>query len=99
MDDFVNQLLKDINVPDSMDPEVKKEMTEELRDRADRFVISRMLDAMSDEDLDAFDKLSAEKPDDADALREFLDGHVPEKDRVMAAALLEFRATFLGAKA
>lgn len=99
MDDFVNQLLKDINVPDSMDPEVKKEMTEELRNRADKFVLSRMLDAMSDQDLDEFDKLSAEKPDDADSLRQFLDNHVPEKDRVMAAALLEFRAAFLGTKA
>lgn len=99
MDDFINQLLKDINVPDSMDPEIKREMTEDLRDRADRFVINRMLDAMSDEDLDQFDKLSAEKPNDADTLRKFLDEHVPEKDRVMAAALLEFRAAFLGAKA
>ena len=99
MDDFVNQLLKDINMPDSMDPEVKKDLFDSLRDRADRFVMRRMLDTMSDEDLESFEKLTTDKPEDIESARKFLDDHVPNRDRVMAAAMLEFRAAFLGAKA
>jgi len=99
MDDFVNQLLKDISVPESMDPEVRKELFDSLRNRADRFVMMRMIDAMKDEDVEAFDKLTDEKADDVESIRKFLDDHVPQRDKVMAAALLEFRATFLGTKA
>ena len=99
MDDFVNQLLKDISVPESIDPEVRKELFDNLRNRADKFVLTRMIDAMNDDDIDEFDKLTAEKPDDVDSIRKYLDDHVPQKDLVMASALLEFRTTFLGTKA
>lgn len=99
MEEFIQQLLKDAGVPDSTDPEVREQLAKDLADRAGDLVNRRLIDAMSEKDAQAFGKVLDDRPDDLKAMQKFIDEHVPNKEQVAGAALLEFRALYLGAAA
>jgi hypothetical protein len=99
MEEFIRQLLKDAGVPESTDPEVRQQLEKDLADRASDLINKRLIDAMSEKDAKAFSKLLDDKPDDLGAMQQFIDQHVPDKEKVAGAALLEFRALYLGAAA
>lgn len=99
MEQFIQQLLKDQGVPDSLDGEVRKQLVEELTGRATDFVNRRLLEAMSEEAVEQFNSLLDEEPVDPNKIQQFIATHVPDKERVAAAALYEFRTLYLGDKA
>ena len=96
MEDFINELLVETGVPKGTDPKVRAELVTQLMDRATDSVNRRVIDAMSDQDAETFDKLLDDKPDDIQAVQQFIDDHVPHKEQIVGAALLEFRALYLG---
>lgn len=96
MDEYIEQLLKDAGVPEATDPAVKKQLTADLTARANDLVNRRLIDAMSDEDAAAFDKLLDEQSDNVNAMQQFITDHIPNREKVVGAALLEFRALYLG---
>jgi hypothetical protein len=54
---------------------------------------------MDDAAVTEFEQLiDAEQPDQA-ALNTFVKNHVPNHDEIVAATLIEFRASYLGSKA
>lgn len=99
MDEYIQQLLKDAGVPESTDPEVKAELVKGLANQANDLVNRRLIDAMSDEDAEAFDKYIEENPEDVEGVQQFISDHVSNKEQVVGAALLEFRALYLGPSA
>ena len=99
MDEYIQQLLKDAGVPESTDPEVKAQLAADLSDRARDLINRRLIDSLSGEDVAALDELLDEKPEDLEAMQQFITEHVPDKDKIVGATLLEFRALYLGAAA
>lgn len=99
MDEYIQQLLNDAGVPESTDSGVLDQLKADLIARSNEFVNRQLIDALSDEDAVAFDKLLDEKPDDIMAIQQFITDHIPNKDQVVGAALLEFRALYLGTAA
>ncbi len=96
MEEFIEQLLKDKGVPEGVDPEVRKQLAADLVSRATDFVNRRMIDSLSDEQLAEFEKILDEQPNDTSALQNFIEKNVADKESITAAALLEFRALYLG---
>jgi hypothetical protein len=99
MDEYIQQLLQDAGLPESTDPEVREQLTMDLTARANDLMNRRLIDAMSDEDAEAFDKLLDEQPENIEAMQQFITDHVSNREQVVGAALLEFRALYLGASA
>jgi hypothetical protein len=99
MDEFINQLLQDKGTPTTVDPEVRAQLVQDLSVRADKMINRYLIDALSEEDALAFEKIIDEQPDNLGAMQEFIDAHVPNKSQVVGMALLEFRSIYLGAKA
>jgi hypothetical protein len=96
MEEYIEQLLQEVGVPEGTDPEVRAQLASDLAARANDMVNKRLIEAMSDEDVAAFDKLLDEQPENLQAMQQFIDEHVPDKNRVVGAALLEFRTLYLG---
>ena len=99
MDDYINKLLSESGVPESLDPEVRAQLIEDLTTRVAELINHRLIEAMSPEAVIEFDKLLAERPDDVQATQAFVEQHVPNKDQIVTGSLLEFRALYLGDKA
>lgn len=99
MDQFIQQLLHDQGVSDSLDPAVREQLVHELTGRATDFVNRRLIDAMSDETVEQFNALLDDDSLDPAKAQQFVEANVPNKDQVVAAALVEFRALYLGDKA
>lgn len=98
MDEYIQQLLNDAGLPDSVDPEVRAQLVSDLQERAINLMNRRLIEAMSDEDIEAFNKLLDEQPNNAEAMQQFITDHVPNSQQVVTAAMLEFRALYLGTK-
>lgn len=96
MEEYAKQLLRDAGVPQSSDDETMQGLVAQIVDRATDMINRRLIDAMSDEDAAEFDKLLQDRPDDVEAVQQFIDQHVPDKQKIAGAALLEFRALYLG---
>ena len=99
MDDFINQLLQEAAVPESVDPEVRAQLVSDLESRLADMINRRLIDAMSEEDALGLEKLLDEQPDNIEAVQGYIEERLPNKDQVVAATLLEFRALYLGDKA
>jgi len=96
MDQFIQQLLQDKGLPADLDEAVRKQLVDDLTDRATDLVNRRLVEAMSEEDVKAFGELLDQQPEDGAAVQAFIEAHVPEKQDIAARALLEFRSLYLG---
>jgi hypothetical protein len=99
MEQYIQQLLQEQGVPSDLDPEVRTELVGQVTMRVSNFVNQRLLDAMSDESVDEFNKLLDDDSFDQARAEAFVNEHVPNKDSVVANALVEFRQLYLGDKA
>jgi hypothetical protein len=99
MDQFIEQLLREQGAPDDLEPAVRQDLVEDLAARATEFLNRRLIDAMDDTSVEEFSKLLDVEPADPQAIQEFIATHVPDKERVVTEALLEFRSIYLGSKA
>lgn len=99
MDDFIQQLLQEQGATDTLDAEVRAQLTQQLTSRAYDFINRRLIDAMSDEVVEHFNTLIDNETTTPEQVQQFVATNVPNKDQVVAAALVEFRALYLGDKA
>lgn len=99
MENFITQLLADQGVDPAMDPAVRAQLVAELTSKANDLINRRLIDAMSDEVVSHFNDLVEDENTDAAAVQQFITTNVPNRDQVVAAALIEFRALYLGEKA
>ena len=98
IENFIKQLLDEKGLPPNLEPKVYDQLVKDLSGRAIDLVNRRLIDAMSDEQAEQFDKLLAEHPDDVRAATEFVKKSVPNQEEVTVAALAEFRQLYLGNK-
>lgn len=99
MDQFIQQLLRDQDVPEDLDPEVRTQLVSELTSRASDFLNARLIDAMSDETVEHFSAMLDDESTTPEQVQNFIATNVPDKDRVIASALAEFRVLYLGDRA
>ena len=99
VDEYINRLLQEAGLPDDLDPEVRAGLVNSLTGRAADLINRRLIDAMSFETAQEFEKLIDDHPDDGAMMQGFIDQHVPDKNKIVAAALLELRTQYLGDKA
>jgi hypothetical protein len=99
MDEYIRQLLTEADVPEDLDPEVRNQLENDLKERVSDLISRRLIDAMSLPDAEEFNRLLESQPENLEAMQQFISDHVLDKDRVTAAALLEFRALYTNANA
>lgn len=95
--EFVQQLLTDQGFAHP-DPEVRAQLEADLTDSAIRLVNRRLIDAMSEQDVERFNALLDRDPS-PQTVQQFIEQHVPNREQVTALALVEFRQLYLGDKA
>jgi hypothetical protein len=98
MEQFILQLLADKGLPEGLDEDVRQQLVKDLVSRAADLVNRRMIEAMSEQDVNAFNELLDGDPS-PEQVQQFIEAHVPEKEEVASRALLEFRSLYLGAAA
>jgi Protein of unknown function (DUF5663) len=99
MEEFIQQLLRDQGIPEDLDADIRAELIEDLTTRANDLINQRLIDALSDQAVEEFNKLLDDESVEPARLQEFIAANVPERQRITTAALLEFRQVYLGDKA
>jgi|GEM_PF-3012250 len=93
---FIDQIMKEAELPDSLDAEVKDQVKKDLTERAMDVINYALVDAMTPEVQKEFEKLAEQENLEAQTVTDFVKKHVPDSEQVAARALLEFRAAYLG---
>ena len=93
LDSFITQLLAEQQFK-NLEPEVQEQLKKDLYSRAEDHINAALLNELSEEDKEAFEKL-LDDPSPVVA-QTFLQEHVPDIEQVVAAALLKFRSAYLG---
>lgn len=95
MEQFVKDLLKEKGLSANLEPAVYDRLVKDLSERAEKIVNKRLIDSLNEEQFDQLEKLTASSPDEQ-AVQDFINANVPNKERVVALALAEFRQLYLG---
>lgn len=95
MEQFIKDLLKEKGLPANLEPAVYDRLVKDLSERVEKIVNKRLIDSLSDEQFDQLEKLSASSPNEQ-AVQDFINANVPNKDKIVALALAEFRQLYLG---
>src|SRR4051812_2995593 len=95
IDEFVEDLMKQKGLPADLDPEVRKQLVSNLTDRVVKLINRRLIDALPDEKVGELEKLVDQNPSDSSAVQKLIEENVPNKDKVVAAALIEFQGLYL----
>jgi hypothetical protein len=93
-DQFVKDLLKEKGLPETLEPAVYEKLAQDLSGRVEQLVNKRLLDSLTDEQFDEFEKLTQSNPDQ-NAVQEFINSNVPDKEQIAGAALAEFRQLYI----
>ena len=93
---FIKQLLQEKGLPPNLEPKVYDQLVKDLNERAVDLINRRLIDSMTDEQAQEFDKLLAAHPEDIPAAQEFIQKNVPNQAEVVTATLGEFRQLYLG---
>lgn len=95
LEKFIEQLLQEKGMPAGIDPEVRTQLVKDLTTKVEDLINRRMIDSLNDDQVVEFNHLLDSDPS-AEAVHEFVDKNVSNKEEVTAAALLEFRELYLG---
>ncbi|HVX58843.1 MAG TPA: DUF5663 domain-containing protein [Candidatus Saccharimonadales bacterium] len=98
LEQFAEQLLSQKGMPGNIDPEVKAQMVKDLAARAEDYLNRKLIDSLSDDQVAQFNQLLDSDPS-AEAVQEFIDKNVANKQELTTSALLEFQELYLGPKA
>lgn len=93
IDQFVDKLLEEKNLPE-LGPEVLAEMKKDLVSRVEDRINTALIFNMSPEQLQRFNQLL--DSDNESETQAFLKTEIPDLETVIASALINFRATYLG---
>jgi Protein of unknown function (DUF5663) len=96
--EFIQQVMAEQNLPADLDPEVRAQYEADITEHAMALINRRLIDAMPDQAVEHFNALLDSDPS-AQAVQEFVERNVPNREHVAAQALLEFRKLFLGGQA
>lgn len=97
MDQFIDQLMTDAHFPEDMDPEVRDQVKQDLTSRATEMINRDIMDSMSDDVFKRFEEIVNQENVDAKAVQDFITENVPDREKIAAKALFDFRTTYLGA--
>src|SRR3989344_3347413 len=94
LDTFADSLIEEKKFPELL-PEVKEQIKTDLLVRIDDFLAARIIAELSDEDVDAFEKLlnAGAQPTD---IQQFAVDHIQDFQSFLTQSLMEFRAVYLG---
>ena len=95
LEEFVNNLLNEKNLPDNLPADVRDQMSRDLSERVEeriKAVIVSNLPEQYHEDLISLNS----KGDNDQEVQQFIQGKIPNLDAVVAAELVRFRNTYLG---
>lgn len=92
---FVEQLLKEKDIT-NLEPAVHDQLVSDLSNRLIDFINRRLIDAMSEDDVKEFMTLLDQEPVDPTKVQAFMGAHVPDTQQVTMAAMMEFRALYVG---
>ena len=90
---FVNQLIEGSSLKD-LEGEAMVEAKQGLRDRIEDHINAALLAAMPPEKLEEFDRILARG--NSEEVQGFCSANIDNIDEVTAAALVNFRASYLG---
>lgn len=96
LEQFIEQLLKEKNMPADMDPEIKTQLVKDLTVRLEDLINRRLIDSMTEEQLGQFNQLLDKEPADPAAVQNFVSENIKNKEEITTGALLEFRQLYLG---
>ena len=91
---YAEQLLKDKNIPE-LDDAIHKQLVSDLSNRLIDFINRRVVESMPAEAVNEFNKLLDGQPS-PDQVQEFINNNVPDKDKIILNAMIEFRAAYIG---
>jgi hypothetical protein len=94
IEDFVDQLIAKKDFPD-LTPDVKKELKRDLLQRIDSFINARLVAALSDQDVLAFEQLLKDGKSDSE-IQQFMQEKIPDLTSLLTQILLEFKGIYLG---
>ena len=94
LEQFVDKLVAEKKLG-KLDPEVFVQVKKDLLERLETRINAVMLEHMPPEQLEVFDTLLSSKAG-PEKVQAFCAEHIPNLDEKVAAALLQFRATYLG---
>lgn len=92
--EFAKQLVKEKNFQGIDDPEIFKQLEEDLYERLEERVNAEILAALPPEKLEEFDRLL--DVGSREEVSDFCEANVPNLQEVMTNALGAFRARYLG---
>ena len=95
IEDYVKEILKEKGLPGDIDKAVYDQMVKDLKERATNLINRRLVEAMPDEKVKELDKVIDNNQDNPEVIRSFIESNVTEKEKVVAAALLEFRSLYI----
>jgi hypothetical protein len=95
LDEFAQRLLAEQLGDRVIVPEVRTEMLIEIVGRTEKFINRRVIDAMPDMTLRHFNALLENDPT-PQTVQDFVQYNVPNYERVVTSALIEFRQLYLG---
>jgi hypothetical protein len=96
--EFIQQIMAEQDIPADLDPEVRAQYEADLTERAMDLINRRLIDAMPDQTVGHFNALLDSDPT-PQAVQEFVQYNVPNREYVTTEALLELRRLYLGDKA
>lgn len=93
IDQFVDKLLEEKQLPD-LGSEVLAQMKNDLISRVEDRINAALISNMSPDQLQRFDALL--DTDNESETQAFLKSEIPDLETIIASALINFRATYLG---
>lgn len=94
LEDFADKLIEEKDFPD-ITPEVRVELKNDILRRLDDFLAARIIAALSDTDVAAFEELLKQGKSDAE-IQAFTTLKIPDFTNFLTNTLLEFRGVYLG---
>jgi TIR domain len=96
--EFIQQIMAEQDIPADLHHEVREQYEADLTERAMNLINRRLIEAMPDQTVEHFNALLDSDPT-SQAIQEFVQYNVPNREYVTAQALLELRRLYLGDKA
>lgn len=90
---FAKDLLREKGI-NGLDKDVYEGLVDEVSTIASQLVNKRIIDSMTDEQMNEFNKLIGSKPSESE-VQKFIDSNVANKHFIAAEALLEFKEMYL----
>lgn len=94
IEDFLAKLMSEAGM-DEVSPEVKSQMTNDLRARLNDRLFATVIMNLTDDQVTKFRELAESNPS-GDELEKFIDSHIPNSQEVFAGAMMQFRSNYLG---